>query len=153
MGDTTLAGLEYLEGKTVQIKGDGSVFNPKIVKNGQITLEEPVVTAEVGLEYNPFFETLPINLPPSEGDTTYAKKRVYKIFLDLYESNGIYVNGTEIPQYNIDSGDPISLSPKTEIVSISPKLDAQLKPTIVITQKNPLQFTLRGIGYEFEVTR
>ncbi len=56
------SGLDHLNGKSVTVVADGVVRSSKIVKGGQVTLDEPASHVEIGLPYTHIIEPL----PPSE---------------------------------------------------------------------------------------
>lgn len=61
---TTITGLSHLEGKTVEVIGDGGTYQTAVVAGGQITLDLAVSQAEVGL---PMTSTLHTMRPAAEG--------------------------------------------------------------------------------------
>lgn len=155
---TVITGLEHLNDKTVQIRGevvagDGFfVFPEEVVLNGQITLDDGVVTAEVGLGFTPIIQPMPVQLASSAGQTAYIKKRLIRYFIDFYESLGVLIDGTLIPYLNF-GGDVLDEPPtvKTDLIEF-PNLggwDPRQAP--ILTQNNPLPMTILGIGYEVEV--
>lgn len=83
----TLRGLWHLEGETVQILGDGSVFPTQVVTNGQITLPDGVTKAIVGLKYNATIRTLPPTVPDTAIEA--RRKRTVGMAVRLYESRGL----------------------------------------------------------------
>lgn len=68
---TTFTGLEHLEGETVAILGDGNVFPPQTVLNGQVLLSEPCSKVVAGLAYTAQLQTLYLDT----GEPTIQGKR------------------------------------------------------------------------------
>jgi hypothetical protein len=86
-----------------------------------------------------------------QGSTLYTKKRLIRIFIDYYESLGIYINDNLIPYQTF--GDLLDLPPevKTDVYEYVNITDWSLREEIQITQKDPLPMQIIGIGYEIEV--
>lgn len=63
----TWSGLDHLEGQVVTVVADGIVLPPKIVTDGQIILDDPATTIEVGLSYTHIVEPLPPSVIEQNG--------------------------------------------------------------------------------------
>ena len=148
---TLVTGLDYLNGKEVQVKADGYVFNPKTVIGGQITLEDTATNVIIGLPYYPRIKPNPIHVMTQRGSTLYIKKRIIRVFIDYYQSLGIYINDELIPDMKF--GDVLDEVPivKTDVYEYNNLTDWEIRESIEITQKDPLPMTILGIGYEVEV--
>ncbi|MCK5614059.1 hypothetical protein KAR91_69995 [Candidatus Pacearchaeota archaeon] len=84
--DTIDTGIDYLEGKTVSILGDGAVFPDQEVVSGEITLQSECNVITVGLPYIMRLQPESIELPGSA--TLTAKRRISSVILKLYETLG-----------------------------------------------------------------
>lgn len=81
---TTLIGLDYLEGKTVVIWGNGKDLGSVIVAGGQVSgLSEAVTSAVVGLGYSAQFKSAKLAYAATEGSAINQVKRVGHIGLLL----------------------------------------------------------------------
>jgi hypothetical protein len=89
---STLSGLDHLEGEEVAILGDGNVFAPRTVIGGEITLENPVSRAIVGLPFTCRARTLPMIV--SGADVEARRKRIVGIGVRLDKSRGIKIGPT-----------------------------------------------------------
>lgn len=148
---TIITGLSALEGKTVSVIGDGAVMQQRVVSSGQITVEYPITTAQVGLFYAPVVEPMPLNYPTQMGPNVYLPKTVKKMYVDYYESLGITMNGQLIPPFQFNSDDYDSPpAPKSDFYAICPFNGWNPRQTFTISQNSPLPFTLIGIGFEVE---
>jgi hypothetical protein len=156
---TTISGLDYLEGEYVVVRGltDGatrqsvvSVEDP--VTGGSITLAEAVTAYQVGLFWSPELVPLPLNVPLQSGNTLYMPKSIKNIYVDLFESLGVYVNGVPIPEYQTNGVDYYNDGPvvKTGAVKIEPMTGWAPNAEISITQIEPFPMTVLGI--DFSVT-
>ncbi len=152
---STIGGLSYLEGETVAVRGltDGATLQSvvsldAVVTGGSITLDTEVTDYEVGLLWTPEIVPLPLNVPMPQGNNLYLPKNIKKIYVDFYESLGIYVDGNLIPpfRFNQDEYDDAA-EPKTDFVQIEQMSGWDASAEISITQQEPLPMTLLGIGF------
>jgi hypothetical protein len=146
-----VSGLSHLEGKGVQVKADGYVFEENKVMGGVISLEDDATDITVGLAYTPLITPNSVNIMGQQGSTLYTKKRLVRMFIDYYESLGIYINDNLIPYQSF--GDLLDEAPvvKTDVYEYVNLTDWSLREEIQITQKDPLPMQIIGIGYEIEV--
>ncbi|EHD22078.1 MULTISPECIES: hypothetical protein [Brenneria] len=96
-GATAWAGLEHIEGKTVDIVADGSVMPQQVVSGGEVTLPRPAKSVEIGLHYDTSIETLTPEVATTEGTTQNAKKRTSEVVMRFLETTGAECNGQVIP--------------------------------------------------------
>lgn len=145
----TITGLDHLEGKTVSILGDGAVFPQKTVSSGSITLEQPVVIAHVGLQYNADIVTLPLTLQ-IEAFGQGRLKNVNELFLRVFQSSGIFAGPSfeKLKEYKQRTTELYGNAPdlKTEEISLN------LTPSwvnqggqVYIRQSDPLPLTILGM--------
>lgn len=87
---SVLTGLDHLEGETVQILGDGSVREDKVVVAGSVDVSGSKITkATVGLKYESFIETLTPEAPTPTGASLGKLQRIFKVTINLYRSLGL----------------------------------------------------------------
>ena len=145
---TTIPGLYHLEGETVKVKADGAVRDDEVVSSGEITIAPPADAVEVGLDYNPLIKTMPMNVRGVEGGPRIAlKKRILRTAIQLYESNGVIVNGQRIPDKAMGVNQFDAPEPKTGLERMflpGWSIEAQL----TITQTTPYGFTILNIANE-----
>ena len=145
---TTITGLDHLEGETVKVKADGAVREDAVVSSGEITISPAADEIEVGLDYNPLIKTMPMNVRGVEGGPRIAlKKRILRAAINIYESNGVIVNGQRIADRTIgvnqfDAPEPISGIQRMFLPGWS--IEAQL----TLTQNTPYGFTILNIANE-----
>lgn len=160
---TTITGLDHLDGKKPAIRGEfqrGEGFfvlqpakgTPDIVIGGSIELEHSVEVVEVGLGFTSTVQPMPVELLAQQGPTLYIPKRLIRIMVDFYESVGIFINGSLIPYWELgpdvlDKPPPIT-SDLFEFKNLG-GWDRRQAP--ILTQPNPMPFTILGIGYEVEI--
>jgi len=85
---STVTGLTWLEGKTVNVLADGAVMAPRVVSGGAITLDQPASKVQVGLPIVADVQTLPLALE-MPGFAQGTRKNVNKVFLRVKDSAGI----------------------------------------------------------------
>jgi len=144
----SLTSLNHLDGEEVRVVIDDYVVLPnETVPSSSpwtITLPYSAETAEVGLNFNTAITTMPISQDPGNGFDFNNKIRVSRATLDLYESLGVKVNGNTLPDVRAADG---SLSAYTGQKS-APLMGWKLRPTVSITQTDPLPMTILGINLE-----
>jgi hypothetical protein len=150
--EKTITGLEHLEGKEVIPTGDGYILNPKTVINGEIELEVNVNEIVVGLNYYPLIQPLPIGIAFQNGSLAYQKKKIGTVYIDYYNSLGIYINGELIPYKEfgqvLDYPAPVGENGIYEFTRFGTWVSSQ---TVQITQIEPLPMTVLGIGYKMVI--
>lgn len=89
---TALSGLGHLEGKTIQIVGDGAVYPTEVVASGAVAIEYAASEIYVGIGFTPSLIT---NRPEVKvaGTSQVSKKRWNKIVARVIDTFGITING------------------------------------------------------------
>lgn len=149
-GATVITGLDHLNGETVRVKGDGALLEDQLVIGGQITVERPVDDVEVGLDYNPLLVTQPLNLNIQNGPNAAQKKKIMRVGVDYFESNGIIINGERIADKTIGVNAFDAPIPQTRLERVflhGWSLEAQ----ITITQTTPYPMTILALYTEVKV--
>lgn len=95
-GATVWTGLGHLEGRTVQIKGDGVVWPSQVVTGGQVTTPRAVENIEVGLQYRSRARLLTPEAVGQLGSAQGAAMDVGEVYVDFLESFGCKVNGQNV---------------------------------------------------------
>jgi len=146
----TITGLSHIEGKTVDVLADGFVVDGKVVAGGQVVLDRAVTEAVVGLNYE---SELTPNRPDFATDkisTIGKKKQWVEVFVRLFETAGIEINGDELPFRTgaapLDSP-PDLFTGDRKVVNLGVEDDID----IVIKQKKPLPATVLCIGGTLDV--
>lgn len=87
---TTVTGLNWLNGATVQVLADGKVHRSLVVSGGTITLDYAAAKVQVGIGYTGDIETLPVAMQV-EGLGQGRTKNVNKAWIRLVESTGVLI--------------------------------------------------------------
>jgi hypothetical protein len=93
---TTITGLDHLEGKTVQVIADGAQLSQRMVAGGEITIERAANTVLVGLMFSPSMRLLPPEVSSSNGTIQGNAISVHEVIVKLYKTIGCTLNGDEI---------------------------------------------------------
>lgn len=142
----TLTGLGHLEGATVAIVGDGAVYPAQEVSGGQVVLSAAVTTAWAGLPYTCTGETLPLDLLLRTGTVQDMQKGWLKLFVRVYQSVGVVLNGEQIPfrqsgQF-MDEGVPLFTGKRAIVAPAMEDGEA----TVTFVQPQPLPATLLSLS-------
>ena len=148
--DAEITGLDHLEGETVWAKADGAFMGEYTVTSGKITLERTSSDKEAGLSYLPNIKTMPLNVDLANGPNASAKKKIARISLQIFESNGIIVNEQRLADKTIALNQFDAPEPYTGIRRIH-VLGWSLEATVTITQSTPMPMTILNIGMEVAV--
>ena len=148
---SAFSGLDHLEGQSVQIVGDNAVYANKIVSGGSVSISETVTTAYIGLGYVTEIVTLPPEVPQQDGSSFGKKKSWNRVILNLYQTLGISVNGTQLVFRT--GGDPMDSAPPVftgqhDITNLGWK---ESDSSITIKQEQPLGMTLISLTGELNV--
>ena len=119
---TVLSGLDHLEGKTVSILGDAAVFPQQVVVGGQITLDQEVSKAHIGLPITADLQTLPLAFEAQAFGQGRAKN-VTQVWLRIFASSGIFAGPDfdKLTEVKIRTTEPYGSPPslKTGEVSVN----------------------------------
>lgn len=84
---TVLTGLDHLEGRTVEVLGDGIRRARAVVSGGSINIGEPAVNvAQVGLAYDAILQTMRFEAGSQEGTAQGKIKRITKFVVRLFQT-------------------------------------------------------------------
>lgn len=92
-----ISGLDHLEGKEVGIFSNGAVEAPRVVENGQITLDTETTLVTVGLLYSADLETMPVEIGGEQGASVGLKKEINSINVAFHESLGVKAGLSDDP--------------------------------------------------------
>jgi hypothetical protein len=85
---STISGLDHLEGEEVAVLADGAVHPLRTVSAGEITLDQPAQTVQIGLEYTHTWRSLKLAPPAAVGTIVGQAKRIHGLTLVLLDSMG-----------------------------------------------------------------
>jgi hypothetical protein len=145
-GDTVWTGLSPLNGKTVVVKGDGVHLNDQLVVGGQITVERPVKSIEIGIKYVPKINLLNPEVVMADGTSQIANIGISKMSLRVLNTIGGYINGQPLVGRKLVSNaldqPPVAYSGDVPIETLGWQIGDF---TIEITQPQPYPINLLGV--------
>jgi len=151
---TTITGLTWLEGQTVNILADGAVHPQRIVTGGSITLDQAASVVQVGLPITADIKTLPpsVQMP----DFSWGRpKNVNRVWLRVLSSSGIKVGPdfNSLVQAKVRTNELYGTPPALITDEIEVVLDNQWSTSgiVVIRQDDPLPLTLISLTLEMAI--
>lgn len=84
----TIAGLNHLEGETVQILADGSAHAELVVQGGQITLTRSASKVQIGFDSPAQLQTMRLEGGVNDGTAQTRKKSIAELFLRVFNTIG-----------------------------------------------------------------
>jgi|688.fasta_scaffold08511_5 hypothetical protein len=151
---TTISGLTWLEGKTVNILADGAVHPQRVVTGGAITLDQAASKVQIGLPITADLKLLPLSFE-TEAYGQGRQKNVNKIWLRVNESSGISagpafdrlvpakLRTTEL------YGTPVGLQTREIPIVLSPAWGDS--GTVCVRQEDPLPLTIVSMTLEVAI--
>jgi hypothetical protein len=85
---TTIAGLDHLEGETVQVLCDGAVHPPRVVSGGAVELVQAASRVHVGLGYTSRLQTMRFDAGAQDGTAQGKTSRIHEVTLRLWRTLG-----------------------------------------------------------------
>jgi hypothetical protein len=154
---TTASGMAWLNGMTCRAIADGYVLDNVVPSNGSVSFTidgrpYSATTYEVGLNFNPTVEPMPLQTVrwPS-GSNLARKKRIVKARVKVANTLGLLYNGEVLPTTTIDTVDfdtaPVPYSGILAIEDAS-TWDEDTDKTVTFTQVDPLPFYLMYLDVE-----
>ena len=154
---TIWSGLDHLEGEEVSIVADGEVKQNQSVASGQITLDEPANTIQIGLPFTHIVEPL----PPSELGAAGGGRRIRLVegLFRLQDTQSLKLDVgrglsnialRQLGEDPILDNAPPSVSGDIRVRALGWQADGT-KPLWRIEQNDPLAFTLLSVTTEIKV--
>lgn len=154
----TWSGLDHLEGRTVAVVGDGAVLPDTIVTGGQVVLETPVASIEVGLPVTMEIAPLPVVTGSARGPAHGTPIRLIRATFRLLETKALHVDtgrglrsvpfkrlGDEV----LDRGPPAFTGDKS--VRAMGWHQSGVSPLWRVEQTAPLPCTILGVTTEIKI--
>ncbi len=154
---SVIEGLDHLEGRTIQILGDGAVLPCEVVKDGMVTLKAPARHVFAGLGYESILSPMPIEIDTQEGSSMLRRKVIGEVRLRYYASVGGFIRAGSGKWQEIISRDVLldtfdrAVAPKTEVVRITPLGGYEDSTTIEVRQTDPLPMNITALTVNYEV--
>ncbi len=152
---TLITGLSHLEGQTVKVMADNSVLQDKTVANGEITLERPATTVDIGLWQTPRVKPMPLSGDGGTGNNLMRIKKITRVDLRLWQTAAVNFDKVTVPRRKFApaNNSPLNTAP-TPFTGVVGDLESndgwvrELAPEI--TQQQPGPMTILALTYELE---
>lgn len=158
-GVTTVSGLNWLSGLTCRVRADGFVLDNVVPVNGVVSLTRggrpyTATTYEIGLNFNPLVEPMPLQTVRwPAGSNLARKKRIVKVRIKVQSTLGLLYNSNGesaeiLPTATIDTVNfDAPQVPYSGLISLedSSNWDESQDKTVTFTQVDPLPFYLMYI--------
>lgn len=149
---STVSGVTWLEGKTINILADGAVHRQLVVTGGKFTLDNPATKIQFGLPITADIQTLPL-ANQTEGAGQGKRKNVNKVFLRVKDSSGIKTG----PDFNSlveakirtteSYGSPVAL--QTREIEVVNKAAWGDSAQVCVRQSDPLPLTVIDMTLDY----
>lgn len=150
-----IAGLEHLEGRTVQILADGAVQPPRAVQGGSITLDRPASHVHVGLAYCSDLEPLPPEAVFADGPSQGRVKRIIRMRVRLHRTLGLWVgpDAARLREITFRSagdapGKALPLWSGDRELPLDSALGSSV--SVYLRQSDPLPLTVLALAFDME---
>jgi len=152
---TSVTGLDHLEGETVRVRADDYDAGEHIVSGGEIELDNAASEVQVGLQFTPRFKSMPMATNVGSGVNASRIKKVVKVNVRTFNTAGIYVDGqpTPVRAFGDAQNTPLNNPPNVTSGIIE---DAYLslgwgrEEVPEFSQPDPMPLTVLNIDYEVE---
>ena len=150
---SSVSGLSHLEGESIKIIRDGIVEADKTVASGSVTFDSAATSSyQVGLNYTPLVETLPVEPRLASGPIRAFKKRILEINSEHFESYAVTINGEQVAFRQLGENVlDIPVQPFTGIKRSGPLLGFVNEGKITISQSVPLKMNVLALDYKLSV--
>ena len=138
---TVFTGLDHLEGKEVNVIGDGIVQANKAVTSGTVTIDTAASNVEIGLPYTSHALTVRPEVQLPNGTAQGRVKGWAEIIASLYKSMGGYIND-EPMEFYIEEGEKVPFTGDYKIHNLGYDEGGR----ICVIQPDPLPFTLLSLS-------
>ncbi len=116
-------------------------------KDNGFAINRDAYRIEVGLNFETKVISLPVSTDTNSGNTLHRRKRVVKVDINVLKSLGVYARDIYVPdrQFPVTlDATPIPFTGFREMYLLGYNRITQIE----ISQRQPLPFTLRAIGFE-----
>lgn len=152
-----LAGLDHLEGETVQVLADGALHPPRLVQGGAIALQGAASRVVAGLACPFRFLGLDLQLTLADGSTLGRPRRIDQVTIHRLDSLGgrVGIDGAPLETLPIrQDSDPIGEAPRWQSGTSAVRVGAGWARAVAVVVENadPLPMTITAIVPRLSVT-
>lgn len=146
-----LTNLQYLQGRNATVVADGIVYPDAVIDNtGVYTFPSSTkgTDVQVGLNYQSYAKTV---RPEPRTTVQGLIKRWIRLYVRLYQSLGLYINGQQVPFREPSDLMGMVVQPKTTDVNVI-NLGFDRDGYIVIEQRQPLPSNILAVFGAMEIS-
>lgn len=152
-----VAGLNHLEGATVQVVTDGAIHSEQVVEDGVINLDYPAAVIHVGFSYTGIIKTFQIEAGVEFGPAQNKLKNIHRLGVRVLNTLGLTFGKDSYSQEDAffrRDNDLASRVPPLYTGDIEIPMTSEWKrdAVIVARQARPLPATILGFFPYLEVT-
>jgi hypothetical protein len=152
----TIEDLDWLDGETVAILGDGGVFPAQEVVDGTITLSTAVSKVTVGIPYRYVLEPMRMDITGQGGTTHGSIKRIDEIVVSFLDSYGAQYGKDEdnLYDFNWPTNTTYGAAPALFTGDLTATFDGgfSTEDELIITGDGPMPCTVRAVIPRIEKT-
>lgn len=154
---SVISGLDHLEGETVQIVVDGTVYADDVVTSGTITIDPAGSEVHIGLGYTSTLEQLPFDQATQQGSGMGKIKRITHADVRIKDTVGGKVGVLGGPQENLTDrlvGDILDETTGLSDGWVSVSIDEgyTTEGRVAVLQEEPMPMTVVAITRSGETT-
>lgn len=150
--DTIAIDLELQNADAIQIVADGSLQQNTVATGTNAVCDRIGDSVYTGLKYAVKIKTLPFALNTNfDGNIANTKKRISRVMLNVYNTKGLYIDGSFVPTRRFDISSFNEDSPSVTGVIDSYRLGYNRISQIEITQEEPTPMELLEADLEVVV--
>jgi hypothetical protein len=155
--ESSISGLDHLEGEEVVILADGSVHRPVTVSGGAITLDYSVTKAVIGLPYAAVIEPTWLESPDVAGFSKAGKKRIHRIITELWRTAGVELsvdNGATWKPMETRSVSDLMDSNRVLITGLREEFvggSTARQISCILRSKDPLPMLLQSLHIRYQI--
>jgi len=141
--------LTHLNNQECRVRADGSVMDNITPGDGD-SIARIFDDVEVGINYDLEVKTMPVNITFGSGPINATKRRILRVSAQLYEANGIKINGKAVTDKGFGTG-VLGVAPTgfTGMKTV-PMLGYSKTTQVTVTQSDPTPMTLLGLTLEIQ---
>lgn len=155
---TEVTGLSHLEGKLVDILGDGAKRSPKVVSAGKITLDSPASTIIVGLPYEALLKPMKADIPMRDGSSQARDWKLHRLAVRVFQSLGGHVRSDDDADWQQlvwrDTADAMGVRLDLFTGEKEEAMDSTTSRSLefAVRSIDPFPFTVIALAPKFDVT-
>ncbi|MCW0370267.1 hypothetical protein [Xanthomonas sacchari] len=151
-GATVWGGLSHLEGRQVDVVGDGVVLERRVVSGGQITIERPANDIQIGLNYVTRVKTLKPEIAGAGGSSQASSMTIHQVIVRLRDTIGCTIDNQAIAFVGLGA-EVLDKAPAAFTGDKSAGTVGKANGITLIEQRRPYPFHLLAVITSYSVNQ